>query len=101
MFAQNSYQGEFSSEPFPFYLLMHDAGQLPGQFPVVGLHLIVIFLLVLLYQTLVHRQRLAAGVGELPAHIKTLIKQRAEFEPQAPVWLLEGLNCEKHEVLIT
>lgn len=46
---------------------MHDAGQLAGQVLVVGLHLIVILLLVLLYQALVHRQRLSAGVRELPA----------------------------------
>lgn len=45
---------------------MHDVGQLPGQVPVVGLHLIVILLLVLFDQPLVHSQRLAAGVHKLP-----------------------------------
>lgn len=50
---------------------MHYAGQLPRQVPVVGLHLIVILVLVLLYQALVHRQRLAARVHELPADRKT------------------------------
>lgn len=50
---------------------MHYAGQLPRQVPVVGLHLIMILVLVLLYQTLVHRQCLAARVRELPADGKT------------------------------
>lgn len=45
---------------------MHDAGQLPRQVPVVGLHLVVILLLVLFDQPLVHAQRLTAGVHELP-----------------------------------
>lgn len=64
-------------EPFSVYLLVHDGGQLPGQVPVVGLHLIMILLLVLLYQTLVHRQGLAAGVCKLPADSKTLIKKQS------------------------
>lgn len=50
----------------PSYLLVHDAGQLPGQVPVVGLHLIMILLLVLFDQALVHSQPLTAGVHELP-----------------------------------
>lgn len=45
---------------------MHDVGQLPGQVPVVGLHLIMILLLVLFDQALVHSQALTAGVHELP-----------------------------------
>lgn len=53
------------------YLLMHYAGQLPGQVPVIGLHLIMILMLVLLYQTLVHRQCLATSVHELPEDWKT------------------------------
>lgn len=48
------------------HLLMHDDGQLSGEVPVVGLHLIVIFLLVLFDQPLVHSQPLTAGVHELP-----------------------------------
>lgn len=57
-------------EPISVYLLVHDAGQLPGQVPVVGLHLIMVLLLVLLYQTLVHCQCLATGVHKLPADSK-------------------------------
>lgn len=45
---------------------MHDVGQLPGEVPVVGLHLVMIFLLVFLDQPLVHSQRLTTGVHELP-----------------------------------
>lgn len=77
-------------EPFSVYLLVHDCGQLPGQVPVVGLHLIMILLLVLLYQTLVHRQCLAAGVCELPVDSKTLIKKQSL-----------RVNREKYEILIT
>lgn len=53
------------------YLLMHYAGQLSGQVPVIGLHLIMILMLVLLYQTLVHRQCLATRIHELPEDWKT------------------------------
>lgn len=91
MFAQNSDHNSSvlsrSVEPFSVYLLVHDAGQLPGQVPVVGLHLIVILLLVLLYQTLVHRQRLAAGVCKLPADTKTLVKKLSLSQrPQSCSW---------------
>ena len=48
------------------YLLVHDAGQLPGQVPVAGLHLVVVLLLVLLDQPLVHPQGLPTGVHKLP-----------------------------------
>lgn len=82
MLARNTDQDTLGS----VYLLVHDGGQLTGQVPVVGLHLIVVLLLVLLDQALVHRQRLAARVSELPARVKT----KAEFEPQ--VLLLEGLT---------
>lgn len=71
MLAQNTDQDTLGS----VYLLVHDGGQLAGQVPVVGLHLIVVLLLVLLDQALVHRQRLAARVGEMPARVKT----KAEF----------------------
>lgn len=74
-------------EPFSVYLLVHDAGQLPGQVPVVGLHLIVILLLVLLYQTLVDRQRQAAGIRKLPADIRRLLKKRSLSQrPQSHSW---------------
>ena len=48
------------------YLFVHDVWQLPGQVPVVGLHLVMVLLLVLLDQPLVHSQPLTAGVHELP-----------------------------------
>lgn len=65
------------SQQLSNYLLVHYAGQLPRQVPVVGLHLIMILVLVLLYQTLVHCQCLAARVHELPADRKTRIKKQA------------------------
>lgn len=48
-------------------LFVHDGGQLSGQVPVVGLHLIMVLLLVLLYQALIHTQGLTTGVHKLPA----------------------------------
>lgn len=50
-----------------FYLFVHDVWQLPGQVPVVGLHLIMILLLILFDEPLVHSQRLTAGIHKLPA----------------------------------
>lgn len=49
------------------HLLMHDDGQLSGEVPVVGLHLIVIFLLVLFDQPLVDAQAVAARLHKMPA----------------------------------
>lgn len=49
------------------HLLMHDDGQLSGEVPVVGLHLIVILLLVLFDQPLVDAQAVATRLHKMPA----------------------------------
>lgn len=57
------------------YLLVHDDGQLPGQVSVVGLHLVMILLLVLLDETLIDAQAVAAGLHEIPVdNNKVIIK---------------------------
>lgn len=48
------------------YLLIHNAGQLPGQVSVAGLHLVVILLLVLFDQSLVYYKCLTTGVHKMP-----------------------------------
>lgn len=59
---------------------MHDVRQLPGQVPVVGLHLVMILLLVLFDQSLVHCQRLTAGVHKLPEEGEKISREATSAE---------------------